>query len=169
MVPPADVNKCKQNSFFLSDWKPPSHSQTRAGPCSSAGSGSFQGWASSTGAWCLQPSGAQIWGLSALASQLIPASGFKPKAKGSSLRKVLGHSIFAEFAFFMISLRNQMKPASEVVCDPLKAVWQNHSFSGTGFRISVQEDLGSFCSTLLITSGWHQGSYLKRSLFKSNL
>lgn len=99
MVPPADVNKCKQNSFFLPDWKPPSHSRTRAGPCSSAGSGSFQGWASSTGAWCLQPSGAQIWGLSALASQLIPASGFKPKAKGSSLRKVLGHSIFAEWLF----------------------------------------------------------------------
>lgn len=46
-----------------------------------------------------------------------------------------------------------MKPASEVACDPFKALWQNHSFSGTVFRISIQEDLGSFCSTLLITSG----------------
>lgn len=119
----------------------------------------------------MMPSAFRRTNLRAVSSGLTVNSSFWVQAQGK--RKLSQEGFGAQYicrvAFFMISLRNQMKPASEVVCDPLKAVWQNHSFSGTGFRISVQEDLGSFCSTLLITSGWHQGSYLKRSLFKSNV
>lgn len=94
--------------FFLPDWKV--SQPLMATPCSPTES--FQSWASVRAAHP-QPSGTQIWGLASLASQLIWASVFKHKA---FLPEMFWSWMYWQrkwlFFFFVISLRNQMKPES---------------------------------------------------------
>lgn len=159
--------------FFLPDWKPPNHSWTMVVSCNSTGSRSFQTSASPIRAPCPQPSDAQIWGLSALASQLISAPGFKHKAKRQSLWNVLGVDALAErLAFFVISLRNQMKPASfrkrwNLILS--KQFGKVIVLAGLHFVLLFQKDLGSYHSALLITSGRHSFVSPKKVIPKSNL
>lgn len=155
--------------YFLPDWKPTNDGRT----LQFTDFRSFQSWASPVRAPCPQPSDAQIWGLSALASQLIPASGFKHKAKGRSLWNVLGLDVLAErLAFFVISLRNQMKPAS--VKERLNLILSRQFgkiivLVGLQLVLLFQKDLGSYRCALLVTSGWHRFVSPKMMVAKSNL
>lgn len=113
--------------------------------------------------------------LRAVSSGLPVNSSFWVQAQGKrtiSLKCFGTGSIGRETGFFMISLRDQMKPAS--VRERLNLVLSKQFgkmvvLVGLHFVLLFQKDLGSYHSALLITSGWHRFVSPKKMVAKSNL
>lgn len=112
-------------------------------------------------------SSTQIWG---------PLIWFEPLSSSTrqkyTLSGIFWNRIYWQRNWHFLWFHWETKWSLQVLEDefhPFREVWQNDSFSGTAFVLLFLKDLGSYCSALLITSGWHRFVLSKKRVAKSSL